>query len=164
MHRNVIETIMGGVVLIVAVVFLVFAYSSSSGGTVSGYLLTARFNNVSGINPGTDVRLSGIKVGSVIDTTLDISNNYTALVTLSMRDNVQLPADTSVRVWSDGLLSASYLDLLPGAEERMLKDGERITVTQDPVNLLDLITKLIHGGGLGSALGDGKPPPAPSSQ
>ena len=60
MHRNVIETIMGGVVLIVAVVFLVFAYSSSSSGTVNGYELIARFNNVSGINPGTDVRLSGI--------------------------------------------------------------------------------------------------------
>jgi phospholipid/cholesterol/gamma-HCH transport system substrate-binding protein len=158
MHRNVIETIMGAVVLIVAVVFLVFAYSSSSSGTVSGYVVTARFNNVSGINPGTDVRLSGIKVGSVIDTTLD-TNDYTALVSLSIKDTVKLPTDTALRVWSDGLLSPNYLDLQPGAEEKMLKAGDRITVTQDPVNLLSLITQLIHGGALGGKSG-GQTPPA----
>src|SRR5262245_6440619 len=135
MHRNVIETIMGGVVLIVAVVFLVFAYSSSSSGTVSGYVLTARFNNVSGVNPGTDVRLSGIKVGSVVDTRLDPAD-YNALVSLSIKNSVSLPADTVVRVWSDGLLSPNYLDLLPGGDEKMLKDGDRIVNTQDPINLL----------------------------
>ena len=163
MHRNVIETIMGGVVLIVAVTFLVFAYSSSSSGTVSGYLLTARFNNVSGINPGTDVRLSGIKVGSVVDTVLDVENNYTAVVSLSIKDTVKLPTDTAVRVWSDGLLSPNYLDLQPGADEKMLKEGDRITIAQDPVNLLDLITKLIHGGGLGGA-GSSQKPPANQTQ
>src|SRR5215470_12364412 len=162
MHRNVIETIMGAVVLIVAVVFLVFAYTSSSSGTVSGYVVTARFNNISGINPGTDVRLSGIKVGSVVDTTLD-TNDYTALVSLSIKDTVKLPTDTALRVWSDGLLSPNYLDLLPGAEDKMLKEGDRITIAQDPVNLLDLITKLIHGGGLGGA-GSSQKPPANQTQ
>lgn len=162
MHRNVIETIMGGVVLIVAVVFLVFAYSSSSSGTVSGYLLTARFNNVAGINAGTDVRLSGIKVGSVVETSLDPAD-YTALVSLSIKNSVSLPADTAVRVWSDGLLSPTYLDLVPGGDEKMLKEGDRIAKTQDPVNLLDLITKLIHGGGLGGS-GSGQKPPATTTQ
>src|SRR5262245_23299392 len=98
MHRNVIETIMGGVVLIIAVVFLVFAYSSSSSGTVNGYTVTAKFNNISGINRGSDVRLSGIKVGSVVDTTLN-PDDYTALVTLSITDSVKLPTDTVARVW-----------------------------------------------------------------
>ncbi|HUL05979.1 MAG TPA: outer membrane lipid asymmetry maintenance protein MlaD [Candidatus Acidoferrum sp.] len=163
MHRNVIETIMGAVVLIVAVVFLVFAYSSSSSGTVSGYAVTARFNNISGINPGTDVRLSGIKVGSVIDTTLD-TNDYTALVSLSIKDTVKLPTDTALRVWSDGLLSPSYLDLQPGADEKMLKEGDRIAVTQDPVNLLGLITQLIHGGALGGKSGGSQTPPTTSPQ
>src|SRR5580765_2429684 len=121
MHRNVIETIMGGVVLIIAVVFLTFAYSSSNAGKISGYLVTAKFNNVSGINPGSDVRLSGIKVGSVVDTTLN-SDDYSALVSLSIKDTVKLPADTAVRVWSDGLLSPSYLDLQPGGDEKMLKE------------------------------------------
>jgi len=161
MHRNVIETIMGGVVLIIAVVFLVFAYSSSSSGTVNGYTVTAKFNNISGINRGSDVRLSGIKVGSVVDTTLN-ADDYTALVTLSITDSVKLPTDTVARVWSDGLLSANYLDLLPGADEKMLKDGERITVTQDPVNLLGLVTKVVSGGGLDKA-GGGQAAPAPAT-
>jgi phospholipid/cholesterol/gamma-HCH transport system substrate-binding protein len=163
MHRNVIETIMGGVVLIVAVVFLVFAYSSSSSGTVNGYTVTARFNNVSGINPGTDVRLSGIKVGSVVDTTLD-TNDYTALVSLSIKDTVKLPADTAVRVWSDGLLSPNYLDLQPGGDEKMLNEGDRIAHTQDPVNLLNLVTKVVSGGGLDTAGGGQTPPPATPPQ
>jgi phospholipid/cholesterol/gamma-HCH transport system substrate-binding protein len=163
MHRNVIETIMGGVVLIVAVVFLVFAYSSSSSGTVSGYLVTAKFGNVSGINRGSDVRLSGIKVGSVVDTTLNM-DDYTALVSLSIKDTVKLPADTVARVWSDGLLSANYLDLLPGGDEKMLRDGDRITVTQDAINVFDLISKYIHGGGLDSKSGGGQAPPAAPSQ
>ena len=159
MHRNVIETIMGGVVLIIAVVFLTFAYSSSNAGKVTGYTVTAKFGNVSGINPGSDVRLSGIKVGSVVDTTLD-TGDYTALVSLSIKDAIKLPTDTVARVWSDGLLSPNYLDLLPGADEKILKEGDRITVTQDPINLLDLITKVIHGGGLDSKSSGGKVPPA----
>src|SRR5215510_328889 len=142
MNRNVIETIMGAVVLIVAVTFLLFAYSSSSSGTVSGYVVTAKFGNISGINRGSDVRLSGIKVGSVVDTML-IPDDYTALASLSITDTVKLPADTVARVWSDGLLSPNYIDLLPGGDEKMLKDGDRITVTQDPINLLSLVTKVI---------------------
>ena len=157
MNRNVIETIMGGVVLIIAVVYLTFAYSSSNAGKISGYTVTAKFNNVSGINPGSDVRLSGIKVGSVVDTTLN-SDDYSALVSLSIKDTVKLPADTAVRVWSDGLLSPSYLDLQPGGDENMLKEGDRIPVAQDPINLLDLVTKVIHGGGLGGSGGSEKPP------
>lgn len=159
MNRNVIETIMGGVVLIIAVTFLVFAYSSSSGGTVSGYTVTAKFNNVSGINRGSDVRLSGIKVGSVVDTKLN-AEDYTALVSLSIMDTVKLPTDTVARVWSDGLLSPNYLDLLPGGDEAMLKAGDRITITQDPINLLSLVTKVIGGGGLEGKAGGAQTPPA----
>ena len=79
--------------LIIAVVFLAFAYSSSNAGKVNGYLVTAKFGNVSGINPGSDVRLSGIKVGSVVDTSLD-PQDYSALVNLSIKDSVKLPTDT----------------------------------------------------------------------
>jgi len=163
MHRNVIETIMGAVVLIVAVVFLTFAYSSSNAGKVSGYIVTAKFGNVSGISPGSEVRLSGIKIGSVVDTTLD-AQDYTALVSLSIRDSVKLPTDTSARVWSDGLLGSNYLDLLPGADETMLKQGDRIPVTQDPINIFDLISKYIHGGGLDTKSGTGKAPSSTPTQ
>jgi phospholipid/cholesterol/gamma-HCH transport system substrate-binding protein len=157
MHRNVIETIMGGVVLIVAVTFLLFAYTSSSTGTVRGYVVTAKFGNVNGIIPGSDVRLSGIKVGSVIDTALD-PEDYAAVVSLSISDAVQLPTDSSARILSDGLLGGNYLELQPGAEEAMIEAGGRIPVTQDPINIFDLISRYIHGG-LDAPPSGGEAPP-----
>ena len=156
MHRNVIETIMGGVVLIIAVVFLTFAYSSSNAGKISGYLVTAKFGNVSGINPGSDVRLSGIKVGSVVDTSLD-PQDYSALVNLSIKDSVKLPTDTSARILSDGLLGSNYLDLQPGADDTMLGAGGKISKTQDPINIVDLLGRFVFGG-LEKKAGSGEAP------
>ncbi|NJM91746.1 MAG: MCE family protein, partial [Rhodospirillaceae bacterium] len=112
MHRNVIETIMGGVVLIIAVVFLTFAYSSSNAGKVSGYAVTAKFGNVSGINPGSDVRLSGIKVGSVVDTTLDREQRI-VLANQALADWVAQPAEKLVGVPVDRLQWVSHTEREP---------------------------------------------------
>ncbi len=160
MHRNVIETIMGGVVLIVAIVFLVFAYTSSSTGTVGGYVVTAKFGDVSGINPGSDVRVSGIKVGSVVDAELDPSD-YTALVTISLSDAVKLPTDTSALILADGLLGGSYLELQPGADEAMIEPGGEIpqSNTQDAINIIKLVMKFVMGGGLDTEGSAGKSSP-----
>jgi phospholipid/cholesterol/gamma-HCH transport system substrate-binding protein len=155
MHRNAIETIMGGVVLLVAVTFLIFAYTSSDTGRVSGYLVTAKFNSVSGIGPGSDVRLSGIKVGSVVNTSLD-PQDYTAIVSLSIANSVQLPTDSSARIISDGLLGGNYLDLQPGADDTMIAAGGQIPVTQDPINIVDLLGRFVFGG-LDRQGGDGGP-------
>jgi len=144
MNRNVIETIMGGVVLIVAVVFLVFAYSSANTGTVSGYQVTAKFSNVGDLQRGTDVRVGGIKVGSVTDTSLD-PQTYLAIVHLSIRDDVKLPTDTAARILSAGLLGATYLALEPGAEDKMIQPGGEITTTQDAVNIADLLGRFVFG-------------------
>ena len=145
MHRNVIETIMGGVVLIVAVVFLLFAYTSTSTGTVGGYPVTAKFGNVSGIGPGSDVKLSGIKVGSVVDTELD-PQDYTAVISLSIASSVKLPTDSSARILSDGLLGGNYLELQPGADDTIIEPGGQITTTQDPINIVDLLGRFVFGG------------------
>jgi len=145
MHRNVIETIMGGVVLVIAVLFLIFAYTGSNVGTVSGYTVSAKFNSVNGLTPGSDVRLSGIKVGSVLDTTLD-AQDYTAIVSLSVMNSVKLPTDSSARILSDGLLGSNYLELQPGADDTMIESGGRIPVTQDPVNIVDLLGRFVFGG------------------
>jgi len=145
MNRNVIETIMGAVVLIIAVAFLVFAYSSANTGAVEGYQVTAKFNNVGDLKRGSDVRISGIKVGTVVDTNLD-PQTFLALVHLSIGDNVKLPTDTAARILSDGLLGGTYLALEPGAEDKMLGPGGQITVTQDAVNIADLLGRFVFGG------------------
>ena len=144
MNRNVIETIMGGVVLIIAVVFLVFAYSSANTGAVRGYEVTAKFNNIGDLKRGSDVRISGIKVGTVVDTSLD-PRTFLAQVHLSIDDNVKLPADTSARILSEGLLGGPYLSLDPGAEDKMIGPGGEITTTQDAVNIADLLGRFVFG-------------------
>jgi phospholipid/cholesterol/gamma-HCH transport system substrate-binding protein len=142
MNRNVIETVMGGVVLVIAAVFIVFVYSTTRVSASSGYELNARFNRVDGVSPGTDVRLSGIKVGAVTGIDLD-PKTYLAVMHLSVRRDIQLPADTTVKVASEGLLGGIYVDLEPGGADEMLKPGDIIRLTQDPMNIADLIGRFI---------------------
>ena len=115
---------MGAIVLIVAIVFLGFAYSASQLGDESGYELIARFDRVDGLQRGSDVRISGIKVGTVVDQTLDPAT-YRAEVRFTMREDVEVPADSSVAVVSDGLLGGKYLSLVPGGDVEMLARRRR---------------------------------------
>lgn len=142
MSRNVIETVMGAVVLLVAGVFLLFAYSSSHVNRASGYTVTARFNSVDGVAAGTDVRLSGIRVGSVVGQRLD-PDTYLAELQLSLDESVKLPTDTVAKIQADGLLGGNYIALEPGADEEMIADGGEIQYTQDPVNLTDLLGRFV---------------------
>jgi len=148
MTRNLLETLLGGVVLIVAVVFLTFAYRSSQVGDDDGYELRARFDRVDGLERGSDVRISGIKVGSVLDQTLD-PETYRAEVRFTVREDVELPLDTSAAVVSNGLLGGKYLQLVPGGDIEFLEPGGEVTLTQSAVNLEDLIGQAIfsQGGG-----------------
>ena len=142
MRRNAIETIMGAVVLVVAAFFIVFAYSSADIGAVSGYEVTAKFDRVDGVREGTDVRLSGIKVGTVVSEKLE-PETYFAVLTLSVENSVKLPTDTSAKVASDGLLGGKYIALTPGADEKLLAPGGEITHTQSAINLEDLVSRYI---------------------
>jgi phospholipid/cholesterol/gamma-HCH transport system substrate-binding protein len=142
MTRNLLETLLGAVVLIVAVGFLAFAYSSSQVKESGGYELLARFDKIDGLERGSDVRISGIKVGTVVDQTLD-PETYRAEVRFSVRDGVRLPADTSAAVVSNGLLGGKYLALVPGGDIEMLEPGDEVTLTQSAVNLEDLIGHMI---------------------
>jgi phospholipid/cholesterol/gamma-HCH transport system substrate-binding protein len=153
MTRNLLETLLGAIVLLVAIVFLVFAYSATQLGNGSGYELVARFDRVDGLAPGSDVRISGIKVGTVTAQTLDPAT-YRAEVRFTMREDVELPADTSAAVVSDGLLGGKYLSLVPGGDIEMLAPGDEITLTQSAINFEDLIGHFIFSQGSGDEGGD----------
>ena len=142
MSRNLLETLLGAVVLIVAIGFLLFAYNTSQVKQDGGYELIARFDKVDGLERGSDVRISGIKVGTVLDQTLD-PETYRAEVRFSLREDIQLPADTSAAVVSNGLLGGKYLALVPGGDIEMLEPGGEVTLTQSAVNLEDLIGHMI---------------------
>jgi phospholipid/cholesterol/gamma-HCH transport system substrate-binding protein len=142
MNHNVIETVLGAVVLLVAAVFLVFGLTSIDLGKTSGYNVIANFSKIDGIIPGLDVRVSGVKVGSVIKTELD-PKTYLAKVTMAINPRVKLPTDTVAKVSSEGLLGGKYLSLEPGAEDDMIKSGGQIQYTQASVNLEEMIGKFI---------------------
>jgi phospholipid/cholesterol/gamma-HCH transport system substrate-binding protein len=162
MKRNVIETIMGGVVLVLAIAFLAFAYSRSGLTSISGYEVVATFNRVDGVTVGADVRMSGIKIGTVTDLTLD-TETFQAKMRLSLQEDVRLPVDSSAKILSDGLLGGNYVNVEPGGEEALIEPGGEITYTQDPVNLVDLVSRYIFSSGdkakEGEAGGEAQPAP-----
>ena len=145
MSRNLVETVLGAVVLAVALGFLAWAYSRSDVGDPGGYTLRARFDRVDGLETGGDVRISGIKVGQVLAQTLDPAT-YRAEVLFSVREGIELPTDSSAAIVSSGLLGGKYLSLVPGGDDVLLSDGGEITLTQSAVNLEDLIGRYIFGG------------------
>lgn len=150
MRRNVIETVMGAVVLLVAGLFLFFSYASSGVRSVDGYHVSAKFSRVDGLAPGADVRLSGIKVGTVTGQALD-PKTYLAVVDMTIDRSIALPVDSSAEIVSEGLLGGRYMALVPGGAERMLKDGDVIQYTQSPVSLEQMIGQLIFSNQSGKS-------------
>lgn len=146
MRGNVVEALLGAVVLVVAAGFLVFAYSSTEVGSVEGYEVSAKFDRVDGLVVGSDVRLGGIKIGTIVDQTLE-PDTYLAIVRMSIDPDIRLPADSSAEIVSDGLLGGRYLSLVPGGAEEMLATGDEIRFTQSPVSLESLIGRLIFSQG-----------------
>jgi phospholipid/cholesterol/gamma-HCH transport system substrate-binding protein len=142
--NNTVETLIGAIVVVVAAVFLYFAYTTTGSGSVSGYDVTARFSNADGINTGTDVRLHGIKIGTVTKLTLD-PKTYYAIVHISIDKQYPVPDDSSIKVTSSGLLGSSYLAIQPGGSLKMIADGGELINTEGSVDLMGLIGRAVMG-------------------
>ncbi len=142
MNRNIIETVMGGVVLIVAAGFIALAFQSGAATAPSGYQVTAEFDNASGLGPGSEVRMSGVKIGTVASQRLD-PDTYFAVVTLEISDYIKLPRDTSARIIADGLLGSNFVAIESGGDEEMIQPGGEITFTQGSINVVDLLGRFI---------------------
>ena len=144
MGRNLVETLMGAVVLAVAGIFLVFAYSRADVGEVRGSVLKANFDRVDGVKPGADVRISGIKIGSVLSQKLD-PKTYLAEMRMSIDPSVKVPRDSAVKILMSGLLGDTYLSISPGGDDQMLKDGDEIQYTQGSVDIISLVGQAVFG-------------------
>ena len=158
MRGNVIETVMGAVVLAVAALFLVFAYKTSQLREVPGYAVTADFARVDGIRQGSDVRISGIKIGSVVAEELD-PKTFLAVVRMSIDPSVALPDDTVAEIISAGLLGDKYMSLVPGGSDKTIPPGGKIKYTQSSVSLENLIGQMIFSAPGGKKPGEGEAPP-----
>ncbi len=144
MQNNTVETLIGALVLLVAAGFLYFAYSSTSVGAIGGYDLRAKFASADGIARGTDVRLHGVKIGAVSSIVLD-PKSYAPMVDITVRGDIQLPDDSSIKITSAGLMGSSYLAVQPGGSDKMLPPGGEIVNTQGSIDLMSLIGRAIYG-------------------
>lgn len=142
MRKQVVESIMGAVVLLVAAYFLIFAYTSAQVKEVDGYHVKANFLKIGGLNQGSDVRISGIKIGSVIDSRLD-QDTFEAALVLSIRPDVKLPVDTVATIATQGLMGDKYVRLEPGAMSETLADGDILKNTRDYKSLEDTVGEFI---------------------
>jgi phospholipid/cholesterol/gamma-HCH transport system substrate-binding protein len=143
-RRSAAEIATGGVVLLVAAGFLAFAVSHTGRSATNGYSLTANFEAIDGIAAGSDVRLAGVKIGSVMGARID-PQTYQANVSFTVQDGLKLPKDSSAEIVSDGFLGSKYLSLVPGGSDQMLAPGQRVTITQSSVSLEQLLGKFIFG-------------------
>lgn len=145
MANSVAETVIGAVVLAAAAGFVLYA-GKTRGVEISGgsYPLTASFRSAEGVAVGSDVRLAGISVGSVTGLELDPAS-YQARMTLTLRDGLELPEDSDVKIASESLLGGSFVEITPGASEFMLQAGDEILNTQGSVSLLNLLMRFGTG-------------------
>lgn len=142
MRRSPVETLIGALVIAVAVLFFIFAYNTAQVDTVEGYTVSASFDRIDGIHPGSDVRMSGIKIGTVVDHRIDLQT-YLAVVDMSIDSKIKLPTDSSLAITADGLLGDRYLALTPGGADETIPDGGRIEITQGAIDLTSLLGQLI---------------------
>ncbi len=149
MENNFVETLVGAVVLVITGAFLSYGYSISDVGDVTGIELTAEFDRVDGLATGSDVRMSGIKIGTVTSQTLN-TDNYYAVVTMNLSSKIDLPIDSSAKITSEGLLGGNYVSLTPGGSEDMLQTGDAIEFTQGSIDLIGLVGQAVFSAQGGS--------------
>ena len=136
------ETIIGFLVIFCAVGFLAFGLTITNTKTTSKYSLEAKFDNVEGILVGSDVKISGIKVGIVTDQHID-TETYSAVLQISIDKNIKIPRDSVAKVSTSGLIGSKFLEIQPGADEKYLKENEKLRYTQSTINLEDLISRFV---------------------
>jgi phospholipid/cholesterol/gamma-HCH transport system substrate-binding protein len=146
MGRNVVETMMGALVIFVAIGFIMISYKSGNIAPASdSYKIISKFHEVGSLSIGSDVRIGGIKIGSISAQYLD-PKTYMAVLEFSINKSIKLPKDTSAAIVGDGLLGGKYVSLQPGGDDNLLKGGDEIKYTQDSISIEQLIGKFAFGG------------------
>lgn len=161
MKDNMIETAVGAVVILIAGLFFAFAYTTSGvGKSQGGYSVNAEFDNVEGINVGSDVRMAGIKIGTVTQSKLN-TETWQAVLTFQIDPTVKLSDDVTAKITSEGLLGSKFVAIDAGGSETLIADGGTITFTQGAVDIWKLIAEAMFGSAKKTAAPDPAAVPAP---
>lgn len=147
MSENIVETLIGAAVLAVAGFFFYFAYTTAElGRTSGGYDVYAKFNRVDGLTVGSDVRMSGIKIGTVTSQSLD-TDTFEAVVHMTIARDIELPDDSSAKITSESLLGGNYMSIEAGGGIDLIEPGGEIPYTQGSVDLMGLIGQAVFSAG-----------------
>ena len=143
MKINYFETILGSAILLIAITFLFnFLNTNKSNLNDEDYALSAKFLKIGGLVIGNDVKLRGVKVGTVSNIKLD--SEYFAVVDFIVDDKVFVPKDSLVSIHSDGLLGNKYLSIIPGnIDNGRLNTGGMIENVVDFESIEDQVSKII---------------------
>jgi phospholipid/cholesterol/gamma-HCH transport system substrate-binding protein len=142
-REHLAEAGVGLLVVLAALCFVIFAIGRTGGGGGASIRVSALFPAANGVSIGTDVRIAGLKVGTVTAQRLD-PKSYQAEVTLALDRTVSVPSDSSAAITSESLLGGSYVALLPGGSQTPLKDGDTILDTQGSVDMMSLVGSVIN--------------------
>ena len=143
--KNMVETVVGAIVVGIAIIFAVFLWRFSDVGFGTGqYTVDAKFRSAEGITVGTDVRLAGVKIGSVSNLSLD-PQTFQAIARLSIKPEYQMPDDSAAIISSEGLLGGSFVEILPGGSYELMEDGSEFSETQGAVSFISLLMKFVTG-------------------
>lgn len=150
MKRSAIfETLVGLAVILVAAAFLVYAYGAAGRSVGKGsYDVNAVFGRIDGVAVGAEVKIAGIRIGSVKSALLD-PLTYEARLALAIDKGIEIPDDSVAKVASEGILGGAHISIEPGASEDMLVAGDQIVLTQGSVDLLGLAVQMFANGGTG---------------
>lgn len=146
MTENTTEVLVGGAVLAAAIGFVIYAGQATGFSRGSdGYPLTASFRSIEGVTVGTDVRLAGVKVGTVSGVSLN-PQTYRADTTFNVSKGVEIPDDSAVVISSEGLLGGNFVEISPGGSPFYYGPGDEVLDTQGAVSLISLLLKFVSGG------------------
>ncbi|WP_368184254.1 outer membrane lipid asymmetry maintenance protein MlaD [Aestuariibius sp. HNIBRBA575] len=146
MRENTTEVLTGAAILCVALAFLFYLTQAAGLSRSSeGYDLTASFRSAEGLSVGTDIRLAGVKIGSVTGLDLNVQT-YRADATMTFQDGILIPDDSVVAVASEGLLGGTFVEISPGGSFENFAAGDEITNTQGAVSVIQLLVKFVSGG------------------
>src|SRR5260221_3910451 len=140
-QNNIAESLIGAGVVAFALVFAVLAYYQTGSGGLSGYEINAKLPKVDGLAIGTDVRLAGIKIGTVSDLTLD-PRTYLVTVHMDIRKDIKLPSDSSILVTQAGFLGGQYLSVTPGGDDKMMTAGAYFENAQGSIDVMSLVGRV----------------------
>jgi len=146
MDRSTVRDFIVGLFVLAGLAALAYLSISIGGFTWhgrGGLELSAGFDETGGLTLRAPVVISGVRVGEVSNISLD--SNYRALVNLDLDPTLQLPTDTSASIVTAGILGDRYIELQLGADDKMLKSGDRINFTESAVILERLIGQLVYG-------------------